>query len=122
MVAAEGAAERDRFQRELAREIHDEVQHLLVTLAQRLDPASRLIREAPERAGRIAAAETDTARRAADEMRYLVRRLRAAPVDLAAALRTLVAGTADRWPLELVVRPLRRCPASRRLPITRCCG
>lgn len=100
----ERAVERAEFQRQLAREIHDGLQHLLVTLGIRLELASRLVAEAPDRARQILADERDTARRAADELRYLVRRLRAAPqADLAAALRTQIAAMADRWSFDLEV-------------------
>jgi signal transduction histidine kinase len=98
----ERAAERAEFQTQLAREIHDGVQHLLVTLGLRLELATRLLREAPDRVSDIIAAERDTARRATDELRYLVRRLRGTPyADLATALRTQVAAQAERWPFEL---------------------
>lgn len=100
----ERAVERAEFQRQLAREIHDGIQHLLVTLGTRLELASRLVVEAPDRARQILEAERDTARRAADELRYLIRRLRAAPqADLAAALRTQIAAMADRWSFDLEV-------------------
>jgi signal transduction histidine kinase len=96
-------AERAEFQGALAREIHDGIQHLLVTMGARLDLAHRLVREAPQRAAVIIAEERETTRRAADELRYLVRRLRTAgnPRDLASALQLQVAGTADRWPFAL---------------------
>ncbi len=119
----ERAVERAEFQRQLAREIHDGIQHLLVTLGIRLELASRLVAEAPDRARQILAAERDTARHAADELRYLVRRLRAAPqVDLAAALRTQIAAMADRWSfdLELTAPPvLPRLPAAAEIAVLR---
>jgi signal transduction histidine kinase len=100
----ERAVERAEFQRQLAREIHDGVQHLLVTLGIRLELASRLVTDNPQRAKQILAAEQDTTRRAADELRYLVRRLRAAPqADLVSALRTQIAAMADRWSFDLDV-------------------
>ncbi len=100
----ERAAERAEFQRQLAREIHDGIQHLLVTMGMRLELAARLVSEAPDRAAHILMAERETARRAADELRYLVRRLRAAPLaDLASALRTQIVAMAERWPFDLEV-------------------
>lgn len=100
----ERAAERAEFQRLLAREIHDGIQHLLVTMGMRLELAARLVTEAPDRAAHILMAERETARRAADELRYLVRRLRAAPqADLAGALRTQIVAMAERWPFDLEV-------------------
>ncbi len=97
----ERAAERAEFQRELSREIHDGIQHLLITLGKRLELAQRLVEEAPARAAQILAEERETARRAADELRYLVRRLRPSPLqhaDLATALRLQVATLSDRLP------------------------
>ncbi len=101
----ERAVERAQFQTDLAREIHDGIQHLLVTMAARLELAHRLVREAPDRASEIIAEERETTRRAADELRYLVRRLRTPTehADLAAALRSQVAGMAGRWPFGLDV-------------------
>ncbi len=101
----ERAAERAQYQTELAREIHDGIQHLLVTMGARLELAHRLIGETPGRASQIIAQERETTRRAADELRYLVRRLRpaAGSVELASALRLQVVGMADRWPFTLEV-------------------
>ena len=121
IITYERAAERVEFQRELAREIHDGVQHLLVSMAARLELAHRLILEAPTRAAQIVQAERETARRAADELRYLVRRLRpeaygsglrttAAHTDLATALRAQVAALADRWPFDLEVDASEQLP------------
>ncbi len=95
----ERAAERAEFQRELAREIHDGIQHLLITLGKRLELAQQLITETPARAAQIVTEERETARRAADELRYLVRRLRGGPpqyTDLATALRLQVATLSER--------------------------
>jgi signal transduction histidine kinase len=102
--------ERAEFQRELAREIHDGIQHLLITLGKRLELAQPLILEAPARAVQIVEEERETARRAADELRYLVRRLRSGPTrhaDLATALRLQVAALAERFPyaIDLVLPP-----------------
>ena len=100
----ERAAERAEFQTQLAREIHDGVQGLLVTLSQRLELAARLLPEKPARAREIVTAERETARRATDELRYLVRRLRVVPqADLATALRTQIGAMADRWSFDLQV-------------------
>ncbi len=100
----ERAAERGEFRAQLAREIHDGVQHLLVTLGLRLELAGQLFPDAPERAAQIIATERETARQAADELRYLVRRLRAAPAtELGTALRTQIAALAERWPFDLQV-------------------
>ncbi len=108
----ERAVERARFQTDLAREMHDGIQHLLVTMGARLELARRLVRETPERASAMIGEEQETARRAADELRYLVRRLRstAEHADLATALRSQIAGTADRWPFALDVEVPSRLP------------
>jgi signal transduction histidine kinase len=92
--------------------MHDGIQHLLVTLSARLELATRLLGESPSRAAAIVAAERDTARRAADELRYLVRRghrIRDARgpgqaedgAGLAGTLRAQLSATADRWPFTL---------------------
>lgn len=100
----ERAAERGEFQAQLAREIHDGIQGLLVTLTQRLELAAWLLPEKPGPAREIVAAERETARRAIDELRYLVRRLRADPrADLATTLRSQIGATADRWAFDLHV-------------------
>jgi signal transduction histidine kinase len=101
----ERAAERAEYQTELAREIHDGIQHLLVTLGARLELAGRLVREAPDRAVQILAQERETVVRASDELRYLVRRLRTdrRHADLASALRAQVGALSDRWPFVLEV-------------------
>ena len=104
--------ERAEYQAALAREMHDGIQHLLVTLSARLELATRLLGESPSRAAAIVAAERDTARRAADELRYLVRRGRRIRdargpgqaedgAGLAGTLRAQLAATADRWPFTL---------------------
>ncbi len=102
----ERAAERAEFQRDLAREIHDGIQHQLITLGVRLDLAHGLVPEDPTRAALIVREEREAARRAADDLRYLVRRLRVAPpqhTDPATALRLQVAALAERLPYTLNV-------------------
>jgi len=105
VAAYERAAERAEYQQELAREIHDGIQYLLATITARLELAHHLLKKAPERAGEIIALERETSRRAADELRYLVRRLRTADehVDLASALRRQVIALAGRWEFDLNV-------------------
>ena len=109
----ERAVERAEFQRELSREIHDGIQHLLITLGKRLELAQQLIPETPARAVQIVAEERETARRAADELRYLVRRLRGGPpqqADLATALRLQIATLSERWPFAVDLDPPARLP------------
>jgi len=103
VASTERAKERAEYRTALAREIHDGIQHLLVTMGTRLDLAQRLVGESPERAARIVGEERMAARRAADELRYLVRRLRISDAhsDLATALRTQIAALAERWPFNL---------------------
>ncbi len=110
VTSYERGVERAEFQRDLAAEIHDGIQHHLITLGARLELAHRLLAEAPARTAEILVQERDAARRAADELRYLVRRLRSGAFrrdDLASALRQQVAALAERWPfaLELEVPP-----------------
>ncbi|HXF81955.1 MAG TPA: sensor histidine kinase [bacterium] len=108
------AAERAEYQTALAREIHDGIQHFLVTMGARLELARGLVREDPVRAERIVGEERATLRAAADELRYLVRRLRAAPgMDLAAALRGQLAASAGRWPFALEIAVPEQLPRLR---------
>lgn len=108
-------AERAEYQAALAREIHDGIQHFLVTMGARLELARRLVREEPDRAERIIGEERQTLRAASDELRYLVRRLRsAAGAGLAEALRSQIAAASERWPFNLemdVPDPMPRLPA-----------
>jgi len=103
VASTERAKERAEYRTALAREIHDGIQHLLVTMGTRLELAQRLVGESPDRAARIVGEERVAARRAADELRYLVRRLRISDAhsDLATALRTQIAALAERWPFNL---------------------
>jgi signal transduction histidine kinase len=108
----ERAAERADYQKELAREIHDGVQYLLAAMGARLELARRLLTEDPDRASQILNEEGETVRRAGDELRYLVRRLRteARHVDLATALRQQVSAMADRWSFAIDVNIPARLP------------
>jgi signal transduction histidine kinase len=103
VAAHERSAERLAYQRELAREIHDGVQYLLAVVSARLELARRLISEDPGRAATVIDGEAATVRRAGDELRYLVRRLRvdAQQVDLSTALRQQVSAMADRWSFDV---------------------
>lgn len=103
VASTERAKERAEYRTALAREIHDGIQHFLVTMGSRLDLAQRLVGESPDRAARIIGEERLAARRAADELRYLVRRLRISEAhsDLAGALRTQITALAERWPFNL---------------------
>jgi signal transduction histidine kinase len=105
VTAHERVAERQAYQRELSREIHDGVQYLLAVISARLELARRLIFEDPDRAAAMIEGEATTVRRAGDELRYLVRRLRtdAYQVDLGTALRQQVSALADRWAFDVDV-------------------
>jgi signal transduction histidine kinase len=67
------AADRNR----IALEMHDGVQGQLITIASQLELARHVAPQDGNRAARIAADARDLARRAADELRFLVQRLRA---------------------------------------------
>jgi signal transduction histidine kinase len=99
----ERAAERAAYQKDLAREIHDGIQYLLAAISARLELADRLVVENPGRAQQILTEEREAVRRAGDELRYLVRRLRAEAqqTDLATALRRQVASLAGRWAFDV---------------------
>ncbi len=61
---------------QMALEMHDGVQGQLITIASRLELARRVAVADPSRAGHIAGEARDLARQAADELRFLVQRLR----------------------------------------------
>jgi signal transduction histidine kinase len=71
------AADRNR----IALEMHDGVQGQLITIASQLELARHVAPQDGGRAARIAADARDLARRAADELRFLVQRLRAPELD-----------------------------------------
>jgi signal transduction histidine kinase len=71
------AADRNR----IALEMHDGVQGQLITIASQLELAHHLAPRDGGRVARIAADTRDLARRAADELRFLVQRLRAPELD-----------------------------------------
>lgn len=66
-----------RDRNRIALEMHDGVQGHLMTIASRLELAQRLAQKNPDRAAEIAGESRETARLAADELRFLVQRLRA---------------------------------------------
>ncbi|MGD9495221.1 MAG: sensor histidine kinase [Armatimonadota bacterium] len=65
-----------RYRSELSREMHDGIQHYLVVIATRLDFAGKLAARDPMQAVRLAVDQRFVVRQAADELRYLIRRLR----------------------------------------------
>ncbi|MBM3499693.1 MAG: sensor histidine kinase [Armatimonadetes bacterium] len=69
------------YRAQLSREMHDGIQHYLVRIATRLHLAKMLIERDPPAAARMAIDQALTVRQASDELRYLVRRLRAPVVE-----------------------------------------
>jgi signal transduction histidine kinase len=65
------------YQRELSAEMHDGIQHDLVLMARRLDLAEAVRADDPERAASIGVEQREAVRRVSDEIRFLVRDLRA---------------------------------------------
>ncbi|MBI1334913.1 MAG: hypothetical protein GC165_18760 [Armatimonadetes bacterium] len=66
----------DRDRKHMAMEIHDGVQAHLMTLSKQLELAEMIAVQNPERAKSIASEGRETARLAADELRFLVKRMR----------------------------------------------
>jgi signal transduction histidine kinase len=64
------------YRTRLSQEMHDGIQHYLVNISTHLEMARALLHEAPGRAAEIAIQQRITVRQAADELRYLIRRLR----------------------------------------------
>jgi len=69
------------YRTRLSQEMHDGIQHYLVNIATRLELANHLLDSDPLRAARMAVAQRLIVRQAADELRYLVRRLRSPVVE-----------------------------------------
>jgi len=69
------------YRRELSAEIHDGIQHYLVSMAMRLEMVKRLAETDAQRAAKIASEQRFVLRQAADELRYLIRRLRAPALE-----------------------------------------
>jgi signal transduction histidine kinase len=93
-VGREAARLRERlalteYQRDLAAEMHDGIQHDLVLIARRLDLADALRETDPARAAALAVEQREVARRASDEIRTLVRGLRSGSQASAGFLHSL---------------------------------
>ena len=104
------------YRSRLSQEMHDGIQHYLVAIATRLELARALAARDPEGAARMAVEQRLTVRQAADELRYLVRRLRSPLIErrgFVAALRDHLGlfrertGIAPRLDLQGTVQPLR---------------
>jgi signal transduction histidine kinase len=93
------AADRSR----IALEMHDGVQGKLITIASQLELARHLAPQDGSRAARIAADTRDLARQAADELRFLVQRLRAPELrrGFLPALKQYVHHLGERHQLEV---------------------
>lgn len=113
-VAAAGArmVERaDAERRQLGRELHDGAQQRLVVLGQRLDIASRALRDDPDRAGEMLDAARDEMRAIGQELRDMARGLAPAGIQqhgLQGALKALSARSP--LPVEIAGLPDRRLP------------
>ena len=77
------------YRTQLSQEMHDGVQHYLVTAVVRLELARRLIEGDPRQAAELAVNVRHTLRQASDELRYLVRRLRSPRIDQHGFLQAL---------------------------------
>ena len=69
------------YRARLSQEMHDGIQHYLVNISLRLELARTLLEKDPARAARIAVDQRTAVRQAADELRYLVRRLRSPAIE-----------------------------------------
>ena len=92
-----------RDRNRIAMEMHDGVQGHLVTLSSQLELVERLADSNPERAAEIAREGRECARLAADELRFLVQRLRAPSLaeGFLRALRTFATNQTGRNGLDL---------------------
>lgn len=69
------------YRRSLSQEMHDGIQHCLTAISTRLQVAERMLAEDPAKAARMAVNQRFLVSQAADELRYLVRRLRSPAVE-----------------------------------------
>ncbi len=77
------------YRRLLAAEMHDGIQQYLVSITARLELARQLLKRDPARAAEMAVEQRHLVRQAADELRYLVRRLRAPQLERSGFLDAL---------------------------------
>jgi len=70
-----------QYRHRLSQEVHDGIQHYLVSMSLRLELARKLAEKEPARAAAIAVGQRLMLRQAADELHYLVRRLRSPVVE-----------------------------------------
>jgi len=69
------------YRTRLSQEMHDGIQHYLVTITTRLELARHFMKSAPHQAAKMALDQRYTVRQAADELRYVVRRLRSPIIE-----------------------------------------
>lgn len=93
------AADRNR----IAMDMHDGVQGHLIALASQLELLGRVAERDPARAVELAGEGRESARQAADELRFLVQRLRAPALDdgFVPAMRQYAHNLCDRYGLAL---------------------
>lgn len=92
------------YRAELSRELHDGIQHYLVVAGLRLEMARHVAGEDPARAVEVALDVRHTLRQAADELRYLIRRLRSPRLErhgFLEALREHITLYADSAPFTV---------------------
>lgn len=97
----------NEYRNELAAEMHDGIQQYLAAISMRLELARALVNTNPGEAARIAVDQRHLARRAADELRVMVRGLRSPVLEggIANALRHYVGllGNRSDLPIEFGV-------------------
>lgn len=93
------AADRNR----IAMDMHDGVQGHLIALASQLELVARVAEQSPQRASELAVEGRESARQAADELRFLVQRLRAPALEdgFVPALRQYAHNLCERHGLAL---------------------
>lgn len=94
------------YRSRLSQEMHDGIQHYLVTIAARLSLADKLVEGDPAQAAKMAVEQLHTVGQAADELRYLVRRLRSPVIErqgFVSALREHLDLFAERSSLAISV-------------------
>ncbi|HEY3413379.1 MAG TPA: sensor histidine kinase [Armatimonadota bacterium] len=92
------------YQSDLSAEMHDGIQHDLVLIARRLDLAEAVSETDPLRAASIAVEQRETARRASDELRFLIRQTRPdslSPTDFMDALRQHLVTLSERFSIRI---------------------
>lgn len=92
-----------RDRNRVAMEMHDGVQAHLMTVSKQFELVEHIAPNDPNRAVQLASDGRESARLAADELRYLVHRMRSPSLSegFIPALRSFMQGVADRHDLEL---------------------